>query len=296
MSRLRLATRGSALALAQSRWVAAELERRHPGLQVELVVIKSEGDQRPELSLGALGGQGLFTKALEEALQAGQADLAVHSLKDLPTSLAAGLALAAISEREDWREAWISPVAASPWQLPPGALVGTGSLRRRAQLSLRRPDLRYAELRGNVDTRLRKVDEGVVQGAVLALAGLKRLGLEARVRSVLDEAELLPAPGQGFLAVETLAHSDAYRWCRHLNVPRAEAEAQAERALLSRLEAGCHAPVGALAVTEGDTMRLKAFVGLDAAGPVRAEKHGSAKDPVALAWALADEILSMSAP
>lgn len=291
MRTLRLATRGSALALAQSRWVAAELQRLHPGLGVELQILKSEGDQRTDVALSAVGGQGLFTKALEEALQRGDADLAVHSLKDLPTQLAPGLALAAVSEREDWREAWVSAKAATPWDLPAGALVGTGSLRRRAQLLQRRPDLRFAELRGNVDTRLRKVAEGEVDGALLALAGLKRLGLQDRVRCVLDGAEMLPAPGQGFLAIETKDRSDALRFCRYLNVPRAEAEALAERALLSRLEAGCHAPVGALALTQDGQIRLQAFVGLDAAHPLRTELSGPAADPVALGWALADQVL-----
>jgi hydroxymethylbilane synthase len=289
--KLRLATRGSALALTQSRWVQSELQRLHPGLEVELQVLKSEGDQRTDVALSAVGGQGLFTKALEEALQRGDADLAVHSLKDLPTQLAPGLGLAAISEREDWREAWVSSKAATPWELPPGALVGTGSLRRRAQLALKRPDLKYAELRGNVDTRLRKIAAGEVDGALLALAGLKRLGLQDKARTILSGEELLPAPGQGFLAIETKDRSDALRLCRYLNVPRAEAEAQAERALLARLEAGCHAPVGALAVTEGEEIVLKAFVGFDAARPVRAELRGPAKDPVALAWALGDRIL-----
>jgi hydroxymethylbilane synthase len=289
--KLRLATRGSALALAQSTWVQGELQRLHPGLEVEIQILKSEGDQRSDIPLRSAGGQGLFTKALEDALQRGEADLAVHSLKDLPTQLAPGLSLAAISEREDWREAWVSAKTASPWDLPQGAVVGTGSLRRRAQLALKRPDLRYAELRGNVDTRLRKIAEGEVDGGLLALAGLKRLGLQDKARMVLSGEELLPAPGQGFLAIETKDRSDALRLCRYLNVPRAEAESQAERALLARLEAGCHAPVGALAVTEGEELYLKAFVGLDEKKPVRTEKRGPAKDPVALGWALADEVL-----
>lgn len=291
MSTLRLVTRGSALALAQSRWVAGELQRLHPGLAVELKILKSEGDQRTDVALSAVGGQGLFTKALEEALQRGEADLAVHSLKDLPTQLAPGLALAAVSAREDWRDAWVSAKAATPWELPQGALVGTGSLRRRAQLLQRRPDLRFAELRGNVDTRLRKVAEGEVDGAVLALAGLKRLGLQEKARSIFGGEEMLPAPGQGFLGIETKDRSDALRYCRYLNVPQAEAEALAERALLARLEAGCHAPLGALALTQGDALHLQAFIGLKPERPLRAELRGSAKDPVALGWALADQVL-----
>lgn len=292
MRPLRLATRGSALALAQSRWAASELERLHPGLKVELSILKSEGDQRTDVSLSAVGGQGLFTKALEEALDSGAADLAVHSLKDLPTQLGRGLALAAVSEREDWRDAWVSAKSDSPWELPQGAMVGTGSLRRRAQLGLRRADLRFGELRGNVDTRLRKIDDGEVDGAVLAMAGLRRLGLQARARYAFTEDEMLPAPGQGFLGIETRDRSDVLRLCRSLNVKRAEAEALAERALLARLEAGCHAPVGALARAEGGTLVLKAFVGLDAAKPLRLQREGSLSDPAALGWALAEEALA----
>lgn len=291
MSRLRLATRGSALALVQSRGVAARLEAAFAGLKVDLLILKSEGDQRTDVSLAAAGGQGLFTKALEDALAKGEADLAVHSLKDLPTDLRPGLALAAVSEREDWREAWISPKAAKPWDLAEGALVGTGSLRRRAQLLQRRPDLRFAELRGNVDTRLRKIEQGEVDGALLALAGLRRLGLQDKARYVLGEEEMLPAPGQGFLGIETRDRGEALERCAELNAPAARAEAECERALLARLEAGCHAPVGALARTKGGRITLKAFVGLDAAKPLRLQMDGDAKDPVALGWALADKVL-----
>lgn len=292
MSRLVLATRGSQLALIQSRLVAGLLQFAHPGLTVELSILKSEGDQRGEASLAQAGGQGLFTKALEDALLRGEADLAVHSLKDLPTLPAPGLALAAISPREDWREAWISPVAARPWDLAPGALLGTGSLRRRAQLLRRRPDLRFAELRGNVDTRLRKVAEGQVQGAVLAMAGLNRLGLQGQVRGIFTEDELLPAPGQGFLGVETRALGTVFGLCRALNDVTAEREAQAERALLRALDAGCHAPVGALARIQGGRLHLKAFVGFDAENPVNDEGEGDAAQPEALGQALAERILA----
>ena len=292
MKPLILATRGSQLALTQSKTVAAQLTARHPSLAVEFLVLRSEGDQKADATLAAVGGQGLFTKALEDALLDGRADLAVHSLKDLPVLPAPGLALAAVGTREDWREAWVSPVADSPWALPPGALLGTGSLRRRAQLARRRPDFRFAELRGNVDTRLRKIAAGEVQGAVLALAGLKRLGLQAHARCVFGEEELLPAPGQGFLGLETRGGGQAYELCRALNDAQAEAEAAAERALLGALEAGCHAPVGALARTQGLHIHLKAFVGLDAAHPVEAELYGDVTAAEALGRALAAKILA----
>ncbi len=290
MKALRLATRGSALALAQSKAVAADLERLHPGLAVELIILKSSGDQKADVSLSSAGGVGLFTKELEQALSARTADLAVHSLKDLPTQLAPGLALAAITEREDWRDAWLSPKAAKPWDLASGAVVGTGSPRRRAQIALRRPDLRFVEFRGNVDTRLGKLERGDVDGAVLALAGLKRLGLASKATSLFSEEEMLPAPGQGFVAIETRDKGEAFELCRVLNVARAESEAQCERALLARLEAGCHAPVGALARTHGAEIHLKAFIGLSAQ-PVVVETTGPVVRAVDLAWKLAESVL-----
>lgn len=290
MTVLRLATRGSALALAQSKAVAADLERMHAGLKVELQILKSTGDQKADVSLATAGGVGLFTKELEAALQAGTADLAVHSLKDLPTQLAPGLALAAITEREDWRDAWLSPRAATPWELPMGSVIGTGSPRRRAQIALKRPDLQFIEFRGNVDTRLGKLERGDVDGAVLASAGLNRLGLGVKVTALFSEEEMLPAPGQGFVAIETKDKGPAFELCRALNVARAEAEAHCERALLARLEAGCHAPVGALARTQGSEIHLKAFVGLGSS-PVLVERSGPASAAVAMAWALAESVL-----
>jgi hydroxymethylbilane synthase len=292
---LRLATRGSALALAQSRSVASALMALHPDLNVELSVLKSEGDQRTDVPLSVAGGQGLFTKVLEEALLRGDADLAVHSLKDLPTAIAPGLALAAIGAREDWRDAWISPGYGGLDELPEGACVGTGSSRRRAQLSGIRPGLRFAELRGNVDTRLKKVAAGEVDGAVLALAGLRRLGLADRVRRVFSEREMLPAPGQGFIAIETLAQGDAFRLCRAFNHPGAEAEAACERAFLARLQVGCMAPVGALARTEGGRIRLQTFVGLDPERPLRQQADASVEGALELGRALAEEALGPGA-
>jgi hydroxymethylbilane synthase len=288
--KLRLATRGSALALAQSKAVAEALEAAHPGLSVELSILRSTGDQRADVPLASAGGMGLFTKELEQALQGDEADLAVHSLKDLPTQLAPGLALPAITAREDWRDAWLSAASASPWDLAEGASVGTGSPRRRAQMAVKRPDLRFVEFRGNVDTRLAKLERGEVQGAVLALAGLKRLGLQARAAYLFTEEEMLPAPGQGFVAIETRDQGEGFELCRALNVPAAFAEASCERALLARLEAGCHAPVAALARTHGAQMHLKAFVGLGAK-PLLLEAEGPATDGFALGWKLAEKAL-----
>jgi hydroxymethylbilane synthase len=291
MKALRLATRTSALALVQSGSVAQSLRSLHPGLSVDIIPVRSEGDRRSDEPLSKAGGSGLFTGALEEALLRGEADFAVHSLKDLPTRMAPGLALAAVGPREDWRDAWLSPAYASPWDMPPGARVGTGSPRRRAQLQWRRPELRFEELRGNVDTRLDKLADGVVDGAVLAMAGLKRLGLESRVRHVFSEREMLPAPGQGFLAVQTRLGEEAFRLCRALNDPEAEAEAACERAFLACLEAGCLAPVGALARREGAELTLEVFAALDPGRPLRVRRSGNGNAPAALGAGLAEELL-----
>jgi hydroxymethylbilane synthase len=276
--------------LTQSKLMAAALEAAHPGLKVELSIMKSSGDQKADLPLSGAGGVGLFTKELEQALQRGEADLAVHSLKDLPTQLAPGLVLAAIPRREDWRDAWLSVKSATPWDLPLGAVVGTGSPRRRAQLAVKRPDLQFVEFRGNVDTRLAKLERGEVAGAVLALAGLNRLGLQGKAAHLFTEEEMLPAPGQGFLALETADKGEALRLCQALNVAGAFAEAACERALLARLEAGCHAPVAALARTHGTQMQLKAFVAMGPK-PLRLEMEGPAADAAGLGWKLAEQAL-----
>ncbi len=293
MRTLRLATRGSALALAQTRVVAAAIAALPGAPAVELRVVRSEGDQRSDAALSEAGGTGLFTRALEDALLAGEADAAVHSLKDLPTALAPGLGLAAVGAREDWRDAWICATHASPRDLPPGALVGTGSPRRRAQLLRLRPDLRCVELRGNVDTRLRKVAQGEVQGAVLALAGLRRLGLEGRARAAFGEEEMLPAPGQGFVAVEAAEGGGAFDLCRAaFHDPGAAAEAACERAFLERLRAGCMAPVGALARRGPAGLELKVFAELKAGAPRTLARVGPAEDPRALGLGLAEALLA----
>jgi hydroxymethylbilane synthase len=292
VKRLRLATRGSALALVQARTVAHALQALHPGLEVELITVKSEGERLPDAPLSQVGGQGLFTRALEEALLKDEADLAVHSLKDLPSTLGRGLVLAAVSAREDWRDAWLSPVSDSPWGLPEGSLVGTGSPRRRAQLALHSRGLRFAELRGNVDTRLKKIAAGEVDGAVLAMAGLKRLGLEAEARHLFSEDEMLPAPGQGFIGLETLAQGEAHGLCRPFNDAGAEAEATCERAFLERLQVGCMAPVGALARGEGRALSLKVFAGLSPERPVLARREGAVSGARDLGLALAESVLA----
>ena len=255
---MRLGTRGSQLAMAQAETCAGLLRMANPGMGVEMIIVKTTGDQKADIPLSSAGGVGLFTKELEDALLRGEIDAAVHSLKDLPTKTAKGLELAAVSPREDWRDAWLSKTEFR--SLPQGALIGTGSPRRRSQLLLLRPDLKFTEFRGNVDTRLRKLEEGAVAGALLAAAGLSRLGLSKQAKSLFNEDEMLPAPGQGFLGLEMRAGDEASRKAlASLNDAQARAASDAERAFLDRLGAGCHAPVAALGRAEGRKLDLRGF-------------------------------------
>lgn len=256
--RLRLGTRASALARWQADWVAAELGKL--GVPVEMIPISTQGDvsSRP---LGAIGGQGVFTKELQRALLDGAIDLAVHSLKDLPTERVAGLQLAAVPPRESTRDVLVSRLAATLDALPPAARVGTGSIRRRAQLLHARPDLQVGEIRGNVDTRLRKLDEGQYEAIVLAEAGLRRLGLGERITQILPAELMLSAVGQGALGIE--ARSDdgpTLQTLALLDHPVTHCAVRAERALLAALGAGCLAPVGAWARMDGGQLQLDAVV------------------------------------
>jgi hydroxymethylbilane synthase len=289
---MRLGTRGSKLALAQANSCARRMEEA--GSPVQIVVIKTSGDLKSEISLSQAGGQGLFTKELEEALKRGEIDAAVHSLKDLPTRIATGLELGAVSTREDWRDAWLSP---SPFkELPRGAIIGTGSPRRRAQLLGLRPDLNFVDFRGNVDTRLRKLENGEVQGAVLAAAGLSRLGMLSSARSLFSAEEMLPAPGQGFLALEMRQGDlDASRALATMHDPEAADCAAAERAFLDRLGAGCHAPVGALARRRGAQLELRGFTQNRDGRAFKGELSGSPGAGDDLGRRLAEELLSQGA-
>ena len=269
MTPLRLGTRRSALATAQSQLVAAALSVA-AGRSVELVFVTTSGDTSGE-SLRQIGGTGVFVSALRDAVISGEVDLAVHSLKDLPTAPAAGLTLAAVPVREDPRDALVARDGLTVQTLPAGARVGTGSPRRAAQLAAVRPDLEVVDIRGNVDTRLGFVADGVLDAVVLAHAGLRRLGRAHSVTEVIEPEVMLPAPGQGALAVETATSggsvdSALMTALRSIDDPATRAAVTAERAVLSALEAGCSAPVGALAVvdepgvhTPGLTVR--AFVG-----------------------------------
>lgn len=292
---VRIATRGSLLALTQSRWVQAELERMHPGLRVELLELKTTGDVKLGESLTAIGGKGAFTKELEDALLDGRADLAVHSLKDLPTILPQGLCLACTPEREDTGDimvlrnrAWAGDPFAS---LPQGATVGSSSPRRKAQLLARRPDLRVIEFRGNVDTRLRKLQEGQADATILARAGLKRLGLLDSIEPLaarfgmhaLDAPQWLPAVGQGALGMEARSGDDRVaQLLAPMNHPQTWACVQAERSFLRALGAGCTAPVGALATMQEENLTLSGAVFDESGNAQRAQRSGNAQDAEAI--------------
>ena len=284
-----IGSRGSPLALWQARWVAAQL----PG--AEIAVIKTTGDKITDVPLAQVGGtKGLFIKEIEEALVEGRIDLAVHSLKDVPAQIDPRLIIAAIPAREDPRDAL---VGRSLSELPKGARVGTSSLRRAAQLRHLRGDLQLEELRGNVDTRLRKLDEGRYDAIVLAAAGLSRLGLEGRIAERLDPEVMCPAIGQGALAIETRAgDGETRKLLAPLDDPAARAETTAERALLAALGGGCQLPLGGSARLAGDRLRLTAVVASpDGAELVRVTLGGPASDPAELGRRAAEDLLRRGA-
>lgn len=231
----------------------------HPGLTVDLVRVTTVGDRLPEVSLEGVEGRGFFTDSLERALDAGEADLAVHSLKDLPTELAGGFRIVAVMERDEPADVLVSPHGGLA-SLPPGARVGTDSARRRAQLALVRPDLRFAAVRGNVPTRLARLDSGDFDALVLAAAGLRRLGLGERAGEVLGPDVCLPAPGQGAIAVESRVEGDAAALAAAIDHPGTRAAVTAERAFLAGMGGGCRTPIGALATVSGGRLRLAGVV------------------------------------
>ncbi|MGI8784932.1 MAG: hydroxymethylbilane synthase [Acidobacteriota bacterium] len=293
--KLRLGTRGSALALWQARFVAERLAQVHPGTQVETVIIKTSGDRFQSISLDRIATRGVFVKEIEEALLAGDIDLAVHSLKDLPTDLPAGLILAAFPERGDPSDALVSRGRARLQELPEGARVGTGSLRRLCQLKRRRPDLQVKDIRGNVDSRLAQVERGEIDAVVLATAGLQRLGRSDVISEAFSPIGFLPAVGQGCLAVEVRGSDE--RTCQlvaALNHPASQRAAQAERTLLAGLGGGCQVPIGAYAFEDQSTLRLKAFVSdADVCSWIEAESTGD--DAVELGRDVARRLLEQGA-
>lgn len=293
MGRLVLATRGSQLALAQAQWAARHLEQCHPGLKVELQIIKTTGDKILDVPLAKVGGKGLFVKEIEEALLAGEADLAVHSMKDMPADLPPGLGIAAITQREDPRDAFISRGGGSLAELPQGGRIGTSSLRRQAQLLALRPDLAIEPLRGNVETRLRKLDELKLDAVVLAAAGLNRLGLNDLPAQPLDANLVIPAVGQGALGLECRAGDPATRErAGQLNHADAQVCVAAERAFLARLEGGCQVPIAGHAVVEKSIVVFRGLVAsLDGKTVIRGEGLSGPFDSAEMGSRVAEEIL-----
>lgn len=258
---IRIGTRGSPLALAQTRWVESQLHVQHPGLATELVVIKTTGDKLKDIPLAQIGGKGLFIKEIEEALLAGEVDLAVHSLKDMPAEVPPGCTLGAVPPREDCRDAFISHRYASLDEIPSGGRVGTGSLRRKVQILHHHPDLEVVHLRGNVDTRLRKLESEGLDAIILAAAGLKRLGLGHIPKAYLSPEEMLPAIGQGALGLEVRVNDqEMLDLLEPLNHYPSQVAVMGERAFLARLEGGCLIPVAALGRLENGSFTLEALI------------------------------------
>jgi hydroxymethylbilane synthase len=281
---LRIGTRGSPMALAQTGMVRDRIVAANPGLETEIVVITTVADKILDRPLSEIGGKGLFTKELEQALYADQIDVAVHSMKDVETWLPEGLVIACILARDDPRDAFLAREAEGFADLPAGARVGTSSLRRGAQVLMRRPDLRIVPLRGNANTRMRKLEEGACDATLLALAGLQRLGLEGMARSVLSVDEMLPAVAQGALGIECReADADVRALLAPIACARTTTAIGAERALLAELDGSCRTPIAALAQIDGDILRLDGLLFLpDGSAHWAASRTGAANDADAL--------------
>lgn len=298
---LRIATRKSPLALWQAEFIRAELQRLHAGLVVELVTFTTQGDKILDTPLAKIGGKGLFVKELEVALLDGRADIAVHSMKDVPMDFPEGLALIAIGEREDPRDAFVSNAYASLDALPQGAVVGTSSLRRQCQLRHIRPDLVIKDLRGNVNTRLAKLDAGEYSALILASAGLIRLGFEARIRCHLAAEISLPAVGQGALGIEArVGDARVAQLIAPLNHAASAARVSAERAMNRALQGGCQVPIAGYAELQhshqGEQLHLRALVGsVDGRTIIRDEIRGDSAHAEALGHELAQRLLAAGA-
>jgi len=294
---LRIATRKSPLALWQAEYVRDRLQEAHPGLRVELVRMTTQGDKVLDSPLAKIGGKGLFVKELEEGLLGGRADLAVHSIKDVPVELPDGLHLPVICEREDPRDAFVSRRFASLDELPQGARVGTSSLRRQCQIKARRPDLEILNLRGNVNTRLAKLDAGDFDAVILAAAGLLRLGFAGRITTYLDTAVSLPAMGQGAVGIECRRDDpEVNELIAVLDHTTTHILVSAERAMNHRLEGGCQVPIAGHAVLENGALFLRGLVGYpDGSQVIRDEIRGDPAEATALGIALAEQLLERGA-
>ena len=294
---LKIGTRGSKLALAQSGWVKEQVEARHRDVEVVLVRIKTKGDKILDSPLSKVGGKGLFVKEIEDALLSHEVDLAVHSMKDVPGDLPQGLELGIFPEREDPRDAFVSEHHATINDLPEGATVGTSSLRRAAQLLRQRPDLHVVPLRGNVDTRIKKLQEQELGAIILASAGMKRLGLSKMIRQAIPTDEMLPAIGQGALGLE-LRRDDrkVYDLVGFLNHESTALTVRAERAFLKELQGGCQVPIAGYARLDGDALSLEGLVAeLDGSRVIRDALTGTIQNPEAIGIELANRLLEAGA-
>ncbi|WP_166361012.1 hydroxymethylbilane synthase [Pseudomonas akapageensis] len=294
---IRIATRKSALALWQAEYVKSCLEQAHPGLVVTLVPMVSRGDKLLDSPLSKIGGKGLFVKELETALLEQEADIAVHSMKDVPMDFPEGLGLFCICEREDPRDAFVSNTYESLDALPKGSIVGTSSLRRQTQLLARRPDLEIRFLRGNVNTRLAKLDAGEYDAIILAAAGLIRLGFEDRITSTISVEDSLPAGGQGAVGIECrTADSEIHALLAPLHHHDTAVRVTAERALNKHLNGGCQVPIACYAVLEGDQVWLRGLVGAPSGGLLlKAQARGPQADAEALGVRVAEDLLAQGA-
>lgn len=294
---LRIATRQSPLALWQAQYVQTSLQAAHPGLQVELVPMVTKGDIILDTPLAKVGGKGLFVKELETAMLENRADIAVHSMKDVPIAFPEGLGLVTICEREDPRDAFVSNHYDSLDALPQGAIVGTSSLRRQCQLSKHRPDLQIRSLRGNVGTRLSKLDNGDYDAIILAAAGLIRLNLQARIRYALPTTISLPAVGQGAVGIECRLNDEStLSLLQALNHDDTAVRVTAERAMNTRLDGGCQVPIGSYAELEGDELWLRGLVGSpDGRVMVCGERRGHRSEAEKMGISLAEELLEKGA-
>lgn len=294
MKKLRLGTRGSSLALWQAETVAAELRQAIPGLDIDIEIIKTQGDKILDVALSKIGDKGLFTKEIEKELLAGHIDLAVHSMKDLPVELEAGLCIGAVLKREDPRDVLLSNKGYQLADLPEGAVLGTSSLRRVAQLKAYRPDFQMVDLRGNVETRIRKMKEQNLDGIILAWAGIKRLGFEELVTDFLPESIVLPAVGQGAIAIEIRKDDRATaERVALINHKPTFSEVEAERVFLQMLQGGCQVPIGSRAEVQGDRVQIRGSVcSLDGRRCLCRMVEGRETEAQELARELANELLA----
>ncbi len=293
---VRIGTRGSALAVRQAQWVAEQLGEVYPGLQVEIVKIKTKGDKILDVPLAKVGGKGLFVKEIEEALLNEEIDLAVHSLKDVPSLLPNGLCLGAISKREDPRDAFISYKYSDISELPLNARIGTSSLRRQAQLLHLHPSFHIVPLRGNVDTRLRKLKEMNLDAIILAAAGLKRMGMSDRITSCISPQIMIPAIGQGALGIEIRAQKEWLDFVAPLNDKATAITTKAERAFLARLEGGCQVPIAAYAVLRENRLQVTGLVAdIEGKRFFKEVLEGDAKEAEDLGKRLAEILLEKGA-